>query len=93
MVYSDYTKLRILSLYWRGCRIAEIVEYLILEDGIASTKQGVRQFLKRYENTNCIARKPGSGIPPKLSPDLQKLIEDVMILSVLDIMHVLYITL
>ena len=81
MVYSDYTKQRILSLYWRGCRVSEIVEYLILEDEILSTKQGVRQFLKRYESTKCIARKPGSGIPPKLSPDLQKLIEDAMMLD------------
>ena len=78
MVYSDYTKQRILSLRWRGYRISEIVEYLILEDGISSTRQGVRQFLKRYESTKCIARKPGSGIPPKLSPNLQKLIEDAM---------------
>ena len=78
MVYSDYTKQRVLSLRWRGFRISEIVEYLMLEDGIRSTKQGVRQFLKRYDLTKSIARKPGSGLPPKLSPELQKLIEDTM---------------
>lgn len=79
MVYSDYTKQRILSLFWRGCKISEIVEYLILEDGIQSTKQGIRQFLKRFGLTNTIARKPGSGMPPKLSPQVQKLIEDAML--------------
>ena len=78
MVYCDYTKQRILSLHWRGFRITEIVEYLLLEDSIQSTKQGVRQFLKRYKVTKSIARKPGSGLPPKLSPDLQKLIEDTV---------------
>lgn len=78
MVYSDYTKQRILSLRWRGFGVAEIVEYLMLEDCIQSTRQGVRQFLKRYELTKTIARKPGSGLPPKLSPELQKLIEDTM---------------
>lgn len=49
-----------------------------MEDGIQSTKQGVRQFLKRFKIYKSIARKPGSGLPPKLSPDLQKLIEDTM---------------
>lgn len=78
MVYSDYTKQRILSLHWRGYTVSEIVEYLILEDEIKSTKQGVRQFLKRYQLYKTIARKTGSGLPPKLSPALQQLIEDAM---------------
>ena len=78
MVYSDYTKQRILGLYWRGLKISEIVEYLVLEDGIQSTKQGVRQFLKRYHMTGSIARKPGSGLPPKISSGLKQLIEDTM---------------
>lgn len=78
MVYSAYTKQRILSLYWQGYKISSIAEYLILEDGIKSTKQGIRQFLKRYQLTGTIARKPGSGVPPKLSPALQQLIEDAM---------------
>jgi hypothetical protein len=55
-----------LSLNWRGFKVSEIVEYLILEDGIQSTKQGVRHFLKRYRLSKTITRKPGSGLPPKL---------------------------
>lgn len=78
MVYSDYTKQRILSLHWRGYRTSEIVEYLVLEDLISTTKQGVRQFLKRYRLSKSIARKPGSGLPPKLSPAIQNLIELTM---------------
>ena len=78
MVYGDYTKQRILSLHWRGYKVSAIVEYLVLEDGIQSTKQGVRLFLKRYAKYKTIARKPGSGLPPKLTPALQKLIEDTM---------------
>ncbi|SMN12493.1 hypothetical protein SPBRAN_1148 [uncultured Candidatus Thioglobus sp.] len=78
MVYSDYTKQRILSLYWRDYTISEIVEYLQLEDHIQTTRQGVRQFLKRYKLSKSIGRKPGSGMPPKLSPELQKFIEDTM---------------
>ena len=76
LVYSDYTKQRILSLYWQGCKVSAIVEFLVLEDGIKSTKQGIRQFLKRYQLTQTIARKPGSGLPPKLSPSLLQLVED-----------------
>ena len=78
MVYGDYTKQRILSLYWQGLKISEIVEILVLEDGISSTKQGVRQFIKRFEKINSIARKVGSGLAPKLSPAIQKIIEDTM---------------
>ena len=78
MVYSDYTKQRILSLFWQGYKVSVIIEYLVLEDGIQCTKQGVRLFLKRYRQYKTIARKPGSGLPPKLTPALQKLIEDEM---------------
>ena len=78
MVFSDYAKQRILSLHLKGWKVSVIVEYLVLEDGIRVSKQGVREFLKRYCVYNTIARKPGSGLPPKLSPSVQQLIEDAM---------------
>ena len=78
MVFTDYAKLRMLSLASKGYKVSAIVEYLVLEDGIRSTKQGVRQFLKRYAVYRTIARKPGSGLPPKLSPAVQQIIEDAM---------------
>ena len=78
MVFSDYTKQRILCLHWKGYKVSTIVEYLVLEDGIKVSKQGVRQFLKRYDNYGTIARKPGSGQPPKLSPAIQQIIDDTM---------------
>ena len=58
--------------------MSEIVEFLVLEDEIRVSKQGVRQFLKRYNATHTIARKPGSGLPPKLSPSVQRIIEEAM---------------
>ena len=76
--FSDYTKQRILSLHWKGLKISLIVEYLVLEDGIGVSKQGTRQFLKRYHHYKTIARKPGSGLPPRLSPAVQQLIEVAM---------------
>ena len=68
MVLSDYSKLRILSLHWRGYKVSTIVDHLVLEDGIRASMQGVRQFLKRYGNHGTITRKPGSGLPGKLTP-------------------------
>lgn len=56
MVMSQYTKQRILSLAWKGYKVSAIVECLVLEDGIRTTKQGVRQFLKRYAKYKTIAR-------------------------------------
>ena len=78
MVFSTFTKQRILSLAWKGCTVSRIVECLVLEEGIRVSRQGVRQFLKRFSLYKTIARKPGSGLPPKLSPAVQELIEDAM---------------
>lgn len=78
MVFSEYIKLRILSLCWQGQTVSQIVDSLVLEDEILVSKQGVRMFLKRYGKRKTIARKPGSGLPPKISPDIQRLIEEVM---------------
>ena len=50
----------------------------MLEDGIKISKQGTRHFLKRYHKYKTIARKPGSGLPAKLSPAVQQIIEDAM---------------
>ena len=50
----------------------------MLEDQIRVSKHGVRRFLKRFGVYGTIARKPGSGLPPNLSPAVQKLIEDTM---------------
>ena len=77
MVLSDYTKLRILNLHWQGYKISAIVEFLVLED-ITISKQGARQFLKRYKDRGTIARKPGSGMASRLSPANQQIIMQAM---------------
>ena len=40
------------------------MDYLVFEDGILSSKQGIRQFLKLNQESGSIARKPGSGLSP-----------------------------
>ena len=78
MVFSDYTKQRILSLHWQGHKVSAIVEHLVLEDAIRVSKVGVRRFIKRYNTRGTIARQPGSGFPPKITPQIQAIIELTM---------------
>ena len=59
MVFSDYTKQRILSLHWQGHKVSAIVEHLVLEDGIRVSKVGVQRFIKCYNTQGTIARQPG----------------------------------
>ncbi len=63
---------------WKGYKVSKIVDYLVLEDQILVSKQGVRMFLKHYYQRGTIARKEGSGMPPKLSCVVRQFIEDTM---------------
>ena len=60
MVFSDYTKRRILLLRDRGKRTKEISELLLKED-IRSSRRGISKFLSRYKQRCTIVRKKGSG--------------------------------
>ena len=48
MVFSDYTKRRILLLRERGKRTKEISELLLKED-IQASHRGISKFLSRYK--------------------------------------------
>ena len=78
MVLSDYCKQRVLSLHWQGHKVSSIRGILVLEDEILVSKQGIRLFLKRYGERGTIARKPGSGFPPKISPAISLIVEQAM---------------
>ena len=75
MVLSDYIKLRILSLYWKGMKISAIKDILVLEDQTIVSRQSIPLFLKQYSEHGYIGRKPGSGMTLKLSPAILQLIE------------------
>ena len=51
MVFSDYTKQRILSLHWQGRKVSAIVEHLVLEDGIRVSKVGNLQIYKTLQHS------------------------------------------
>ena len=79
MVFSEYTKQRILSMEWQEYKVSAIVECLVLQDRIRVSKQGVRQFLLRYRHTGTIARKTGSGPCAILSPVIRQIIEETLL--------------
>ena len=60
MVFSNYTKRRILLLRERGKRTKEISELLLKED-IRASHRGISKFLSRYKQRGTIVRKKGSG--------------------------------
>jgi len=78
MVLSDYIKLRILTLFWKGFKISGIKDILVLEDETIVSRQSIRLFLKRFAERGYIGRKPGSGMTLKLSPAILELIEQCM---------------
>lgn len=77
MVYSQYKKQRALHLYREGIKPPTITKMLGRE-GLKVSKSGVLKFLKRYKETGSISRKPGSGRPCKITPEMKALIDHQM---------------
>lgn len=78
MVYSSYTKLRILHYWSKGFRPYTIARLLEKNDQISVSRRGVAKFLKVYEETKSIARRPGSGRLSKVTTTVKELVEDQM---------------
>ena len=79
MVYSTYTKLRILHYSSKGFRSYTIANLLEKYDNITVSIRGVAKFLKVYEETNSIARRPGSGRATKITATVKQLVEEQMV--------------
>ena len=77
MVYSEYTKQRILFFYFHGVRPYSM-QSLLLDEGIPCSREGIRKVLKKYVHTNSIARTPGSGRPTKLTTQIRRIVEEQM---------------
>ena len=65
MVYSAYVKQRILFYRQLGKSFVAISLHLT-EEGHKTSKMGVYKFLKRYQETETISRRPGSGQASKI---------------------------
>ena len=77
MVFSDYTKRRILLFRERGKRTKEISELLLKED-IRASHRGISKFLSRYKQRGTIVRKKGSGCAAKINEVIKARIEEHM---------------
>lgn len=77
MVVNEYTKKRILFWYKKK-ESAPTISRILLEEGIVASRQGIQKFLCRYEQTETITRKPGSGFSSKIHDGVKSIIEDRM---------------
>lgn len=77
MVFTEYTKKRILLFQAQGYRPPKIAK--ILEgEGIVVSRRGVAKFLSRVRATGLTARRAGSGRPTKLTAEVKEIIEAAM---------------
>lgn len=77
MVYSAYTKQRILFYHQQGYKAPTIAK-LLHEEGVRCTRVGVANFLRKFLLTGTIARCPGSGRPSKITSEVQEVVEQQM---------------
>lgn len=78
MVYSSYKKLRILHYYSQGYKPYTISKLLESNEGLKVSRFGVAKFIKHYEQTGAISRKPGSGRPSKVTREIKLVVEEQM---------------
>ena len=77
MVFSVYTKRRILFFYSQGLLSTAIQKELQKED-IRASVVGIWKFIQRYEQFGSIERRPGSGRTSIVSPGVEATIEAQM---------------
>ena len=77
MPYSDYLKRRALAFHAEGLSPAAISDALAHE-GLTATRQGLAKLIRRVEETGNLERRPGSGRPSKITPQVKAIIDDQM---------------
>lgn len=75
MVFSEYVKLQILYHVNNGMKPYTITK---IQEGITVPRWGVWKFLKVYEDTGTIVRRPGSGRILKITERVKELVEKQM---------------
>lgn len=74
MVYSDYTKKRIVYYYQHGRR-APAITSLLQQEGLQTSRVGVAKFIAKFNATGLVSRKPGSGRPTKITAEIKAIVE------------------
>ena len=75
MVFSDYLKQRILHHYFKGRKAPTIAKFL-QEEQLKASRVGIAKFLKHYQETGTIARKPGLGRPSKITAEIKRIVNE-----------------
>lgn len=78
MVYSGYTKKRILYLHLSEHLRAPTIAKMLEKEGIKVSRRGVLKFLSRYYTNGTIVRVPGSGRPSVITAEVKRIVEDQM---------------
>ena len=77
MVYSAYKKQQIIQLSQMRHKALTICKLLQIEN-VTCTCICVHAFLKRYELSQTIERKPGSSGPSKITSEVKEIVENQM---------------
>ena len=77
MVYSSYKQQRILYFANLGNRSTAITQ-LLRKEGLNVCRSGVWRFLKKYEETGSVVRRPGSGRPTRITSQVLEIVEKQM---------------
>ena len=78
MVFSTYTKLRIVYYQSKGYKPYTIANFMKENDGISASRFGVAKFLKVYQSTGTIERRAGSGRMSSITWKIKELVEEKM---------------
>ena len=77
MVYSEYKLQRILYHSLQGFKPPTICR-LFEKAGLRASWVGIPKFLKKYQETGSIPRRPRSGCPSKITTKIKVLVEQKM---------------
>ena len=70
-----YKQQWILLHYSRGYKAPTIAK-LLQEENLRASWVGIAKFLKKFNETGCIQRRPGSGRPLKISAEIKEIVEE-----------------
>ena len=76
-MYSAYKKQRIIYYYRLGYRSPTIC-LLLRKEHLRTSRVGVAKFIAKYNETGSLMRRPGSGHPSKITPEMKAIVEPKM---------------
>ena len=77
MVFTEYEKQRMVTLWKKGCRAPTIAK-IVRQGGITASRRGIDKFLRQFAERHTIARRPGSGRPLKITAAIKQVVERAM---------------